>query len=91
MLHTKFHQSRPTGSWKEDFLSVYTLYIYGHGSHLGHVTSIMLINFHFHTTKLTYKIWLKMAQWFLRFSYVNNLGQRSGNGLCLGQNTLFSI
>ena len=45
MLHTKFHRNRPTGSWKQDFLSIYT--IYGHGSHLGHVTSIMLINFHF--------------------------------------------
>ena len=41
MLHTKFHRNRPTGSWKQDFLSIYT--IYGHGSHLGHVTSIMLI------------------------------------------------
>ena len=34
--------------------------------------------------KLTYKIWLKMAQWFLRkasfqFSYVNDLGSRSKN------------
>ena len=28
------------------FLRVFT--IYGHGGHLGHVTSIMLINFHFH-------------------------------------------
>ena len=23
---------------------------YGHGGHLGHVTSIMFINFHFHVT-----------------------------------------
>ena len=45
MLHTKFRRNRPTGSWKEDFLSVNT--IYGHGSHLGNVTSIMLMNFHF--------------------------------------------
>ena len=44
MLHTKFHQNRPPGLWKEDFLSVYT--IYGHGNHLGHMTSIMLMNFH---------------------------------------------
>ena len=44
-LHTKFHRNRPTGSWKQDFfLNIYT--IYGHGSHLGHVTSI-IINFHF--------------------------------------------
>ena len=43
MLHTKFHGNRSTGSG--DFLRVFT--IYGHGSHLGHVTSIMLINFRF--------------------------------------------
>ena len=44
MLHTKFR-----GNWLadsgEDFLRVFT--IYGRGGHLGHVTSIMLINFHF--------------------------------------------
>ena len=48
MLHTKFRGNRPAGS-KEDCLRVFT--IYGHGSHLGHVTSIMLINFHFHVPK----------------------------------------
>ena len=45
MLHTKFRENRPTGSGEEDFLRVFT--IYGRGGHLGHVTSIMLINFHF--------------------------------------------
>ena len=44
MLHTKFHENRPAGSG-EDFLRVFT--IYGHGGHLGHVTSIMLTNVHF--------------------------------------------
>ena len=44
MLHTKFRGNRPAGS-REDFLRVFT--IYGRGGHLGHVTSIMLINFHF--------------------------------------------
>ena len=44
MLHTKFHENRPAGSG-EDFLKVFT--IYGHGSHLGHVTRIMFTNFHF--------------------------------------------
>ena len=43
MLHTKFHQNQPSGCWKEDFISVLT--IYGHDSHLCHVTSIMLMNF----------------------------------------------
>ena len=45
MLHTKFRENRPASSVEEDFLRVFT--IYGHGGHLGHVTKIMLINFHF--------------------------------------------
>ena len=45
MLHTKFRGNRPAGSREEDFWRVLT--ICGHGGHLGHVTSIMLINFHF--------------------------------------------
>ena len=36
MLHTKFRGNRPR---------VFTLY--GHGGHLGHVTSIMSSDFHF--------------------------------------------
>ena len=44
MLHTKFHENRPTGSG-EDFLRVFT--IYGCGGHLGHVTIIMSSDFHF--------------------------------------------
>ena len=43
MLHTKFHENRPAGSGEEDFLVVFT--IYGHDSHLGHVTRILRINF----------------------------------------------
>ena len=43
MLHTKFHGNWPVGSG-EDFLRVFT--IYGHGGHLGHVTSIMSSDFH---------------------------------------------
>ena len=45
MLRYKFCLNWPNGSWKEDYQSVFT--IYGLGSHLGHVTSIMLLNFHF--------------------------------------------
>ena len=37
MLHTKFRGNRPAGS-VADFLRVFT--IYGHGSHLGHVTQM---------------------------------------------------
>ena len=43
MLHTKFRENCPAGSGEEDFLRVFTIY----GGHLGHVTSIMLINCHF--------------------------------------------
>ena len=39
MLHTKFRGNRPAASEEEDFKRVFT--IYGHGDHLGHVTSIM--------------------------------------------------
>ena len=45
MLHTKFRGNRTTGTREEDFLRVLT--IYGHGGHLGHMTSIISANFHF--------------------------------------------
>ena len=45
MLHTMFRGNRPAGSGEEDFYRVFT--IYGHGGHLGHVTSIMSSDFHF--------------------------------------------
>ena len=45
MLHTKFRGNQPVGSEEEDFWRVFT--IYGHGGHLGHVTSIMSSDFHF--------------------------------------------
>ena len=43
MLHTKFHQNLAGNSWKEGF-KCFT--IYGHGSHIGHATCKMLMNFH---------------------------------------------
>ena len=45
MLHTKFRGNRSVGSGEEDFQRFST--IYGHGGHLGHVTSIMSSDFHF--------------------------------------------
>ena len=45
MLHTKFRGNWPAGSGEEDFKRVFT--IYGHGGHLGHVTSIMSSDFHY--------------------------------------------
>ena len=46
MLHAKFCENWPAGSGEKIFERFFTKY--GHGSHLGHVTSIMLISFHFH-------------------------------------------
>ena len=45
MPQTKFRENWPAGSREEAFLRVFT--IYGHVGHLGHVTSIILTNFHF--------------------------------------------
>ena len=45
MLHTKFYRNQPAGSGEEDFKRVFTTY--GHGGHLGHVTSIMSSDFYF--------------------------------------------
>ena len=45
MLHTKLRGIRPTSSGEKYFLLVFT--IWGRGSHLGHVTSIMSSDFHF--------------------------------------------
>ena len=44
MLNTKFRGNQPAGS-TEDFRRIFT--IYGLVRHLGHVTSIMLSDFHF--------------------------------------------
>ena len=49
MLHTKFRGNGPAGSGEEDFERVFT--IYGHGSYLGHVTSIMSSDFYFLETE----------------------------------------
>ena len=51
MLHTKFRENRPAGSGEEDFLRVFTIILYGRGSHLGHVTSIISTNLNFHVPK----------------------------------------
>ena len=45
MLHTKFRGNQPTGSGEK--ISKGFFNIYGHGGHLGHVTSIMSSGFHF--------------------------------------------
>ena len=40
----KFGYNRPTGSGEEDFKGFF--YLIWHGSHIGHVTKLILINFH---------------------------------------------
>ena len=45
MQYNKLRGNLPAGSGEEDFRMVFT--IYGHGGHLGHVTSIMSSDFHF--------------------------------------------
>ena len=45
MLYTKFHENWHAGSGAEDFWVVFTIYHYGRGGHLGHVTWISLSNF----------------------------------------------
>ena len=64
MLHTKFRENQSAGSRGEDFSSVFTLY--GHGGHLGHVTSIILMDFISMYLKAYIQILVKTAQWFLR-------------------------
>ena len=45
MLHTMFRGNPPAGSTEEDFRRIFT--IYGCVCHHGHVTSIMLSDFHY--------------------------------------------
>ena len=44
MLYSKFRGNPSADSGEEDLLRIFT--IYGHGGHLGHVTSMMSSNFH---------------------------------------------
>ena len=45
MVNTKFRGNQHAGSTEEDFQRIFT--IYAHVRHLGHVTSVMLSDFHF--------------------------------------------
>ena len=79
MLHTKFRGNRPASSREEDFYRVFT--IYGHGGHLGHVTSIMSSDFHFLVLEAFIQSWVQINTvvsekiWF-EFLYVHDLGPR---------------
>ena len=85
MLHTKFRGNQPAGSG-EDFKGF--LPIYGCGGHLGHVTSIMLINFHFLVPESFHKNLVQIGKVvsekiLFEFLYVHDLGLRSRNDLDL--------
>ena len=46
--------------------------IYGHGSHVGHVTQFICLNFHaFFSLKLSYEFWFQIAPSFLRKTSFN--------------------
>ena len=59
MLHAKFQGHRSIGSGEEDFL-------YGHGSHGGHVPQLICINFHSYSP----------------ISFHMNFGSKSPNCFC---------
>ena len=46
---------------KKKIVEGFSFTIYGHGGQLGHVTSIMLINFHYNVPKSLHKNLIKMA------------------------------
>ena len=82
MLHTKFRGNQPAGSGKEDFYRVFT--IYGHGRHLGHMTSIMSSDFHFLVHESFHKKLVQIGKVVsekirFEFLYVHDLGPRSRN------------
>ena len=86
MLHTKFRENRPAGSGEEDFRRVFT--IYRCGGHLGHVTSIMSLDFHFLVPESLHTKWVQIGTVVsekirFEFSYVRNLWPRSNNDLDL--------
>ena len=64
MLHTKFRLNRPNGFEEKDFEVFYHIWAYQPtwSCDQHHVNEFSVPC----TLKLTYKIWLKMAKWFLR-------------------------
>ena len=88
-----FRGNRPAGSGEEDFLRVFT--IYGHGGHLGHVTSIMSSDFHFlvhesfQLKKLVQIGTVASEKIQFEFLYVHDLGPRSRNDLDLQYSLTF--
>ena len=55
MLHNKFYDNRPTGSGAEMFEG-FLPYMACDQTHIGHVTKLILITFHFLVFKFSYEI-----------------------------------
>ena len=55
MVHTNLRGNRPAGSGEKFFKRFLPYNNYGHGRHLGHVTSIMSSDFYFLETESLHK------------------------------------
>ena len=92
MLHTKFHQRQPSGSWQRRFLKCF--YHIWAWQPSWSCDQHYVDEFSFPCPyKLTFKFWLKMAQWLLikqvQVSCVTDLGPRSKNDLDLQYSHIF--
>ena len=94
MLHTKFCGNRPAGSGDEDFYRGFTITIYEHGGHLGHVTwschqifiSLYLKAFIQSLVQINKVLFEKIR---FEFSFVHSLGPMSRNDLDLQYSHIF--
>ena len=82
----------PVGFRRRRLLKVFT--IYGHGGHLGHVTSIMSSDFHFLVPESFHKKLVQIGTVVsekirFEFLYVHDLGPRSRNDLDLQYSNTF--
>ena len=92
MLNTKFRGNRPAGSTEENFRRIFT--IYGRVGHLGHVTSVMLSDFHFLVPESFLQNLVQIGTVVsekirFEFLYVHDLGPRSRNDLDLQYSHIF--
>ena len=78
MLYTKFKGHQPAGFGEEDFWRVFT--IYGHGSHVGHMTRIIWTNSFHQPNEAPYEIWLYFAQFLRGCSKSVDDGQTDDDG-----------
>ena len=92
MLNTKFRGNRPAVSTEEDFRRMFS--IYGRVGHLGHVTSVMISDFHFLVPEAFIQNLVQIGTVVsekiqFEFLYVHDLGPRSRNDLDLQYSHIF--